>query len=128
MMWHRTDPAPARTAAPKLARMATEGRMTLRAAHQVLLDMDPEAGNPAGFAARAAWALHDTVMALARERRRTVWAIRGALEPLLAGRACRQTLFDAAERADPGLVLTAGERRRLIEAEAARALRLRPRR
>jgi hypothetical protein len=108
---------------PTFARLVLNGSLSREEAVAALAAARPAGADASGWRARSTWALGERVGALAAARRRAVWAVRDALAPLLAAGAGRAALEAAVARADRDAVLLPSERRALLQAEVARALR-----
>jgi len=121
-MWHRTDPQAPRRAIPALAQLVEQGLLGAESAAATLTAVPAPGADPSGWAARRAWALADARADWARARQRAAWALHTTLAPLLAGRAPRATLEQAAAAADPRGAFTPAQRAELLRLAVARAL------
>ena len=116
------DPPQTARAAGTLAGLVAAGLMDRAEAAAALAAIPAPQADPSGWQARRAWALADAEAAWHARRRRAVRAIRAALAPLLAARAPRAALEEAAAGADRPPALLPAERARLLRAEVRRAL------
>ena len=121
-MRHPTDPAtPWRMIGP-LARLVAQGLLGPEEAGAALAAVPAPGADRSGWQARRAWRLADATAAWARERERVRRATLRSLGPLLATRAPRAALEDAAAAADPRRALREGERAALLHGLVAAAL------
>lgn len=118
---HSLDPEAPHRAAPLLGRLVAQGLLARREALDALLHAPAEGVSRSGLQSRLTHALDAAAHALRRAA--TEHAVRRAVAAPLLARVPRAALLAAADAADPECHLLPCERRAVVEAEVAWAIR-----
>ncbi len=120
---HPLDPEAPHRAAPLLGRLVALGLLARREALDALLHAPAEGVSRSGLQSRLTHALDDAAAAHTLRRAATEHAVRRAVAAPLLARVPRAALLAAADAADPECHLLPRERRAVVEAEVAWAIR-----